>query len=492
MAESDPSTTIATIGALAEPAAPAAAPAVAPTPAQADAAADPEPTPKGVGGADLAKVDQILNKRATAGDAFLKKQEAAAAKAAADAAAGIVPAAPTVAKPQNVSILDQPELAEDTLIALLRGNTDPLLPYGQGTPKELVTYSRRWLKLVGDELRAEVQDTLLKRVVHGMECQISVLGQVKDANKDALWLNVFIKEKPVEDDEAAPDPPTMHMIFLCADHGCAFYISGYSPNKQGDRYRAIALDVEALRQGHVKPPSRLPPLKVKCVELASAMTALARVYALTSIKKLDPSLAQALTTNGTSDAPSPWVPLAKADDSAKAQLKRLNPGQRTALEKLDGAIAIVQGPPGTGKSHFITAACLSRVPKGARILACTATNKAIDALVAKFEQAGVEHQEARPVPRAGADDQRHERRAVAVGAAGKGRRQREGAAEAAEPGAADGAREARRRHRDRAGAAGHRQVALHHGGVPVARAEGGADPRVHGDEQGDRRAGGEV
>ena len=391
MAESDPSTTIATIGALAEPAAPAAAPAVAPTPAQADAAADPaaEPTPKGVGGADLAKVDQILNKRATAGDAFLKKQEAAAAKAAADAAAGIVPAAPTEAKPQNVSILDQPEVAEDSLIALLRGNTDPLLPYGQGTPKELVTYSRRWLKLVGDELRAEVQDTLLKRVVHGMECQISVLGQVKDANKDALWLNVFIKEKPVEDDEAAPDPPTMHMIFLCADHGCAFYISGYSPNKQGDRYRAIALDVEALRQGHVKPPSRLPPLKVKCVELASAMTALARVYALTSIKKLDPSLAQALTTNGTSDAPSPWVPLAKADDSAKAQLKRLNPGQRTALEKLDGAIAIVQGPPGTGKSHFITAACLSRVPKGARILACTATNKAIDALVAKFEQAGV-------------------------------------------------------------------------------------------------------
>ena len=389
MAESDPSTTIATIGALAEPAAPAAAPAVAPTPAQADAAADPEPTPKGVGGADLAKVDQILNKRATAGDAFLKKQEAAAAKAAADAAAGIVPAAPTEAKPQNVSILDQPELAEDSLIALLRGNTDPLLPYGQGTPKELVTYSRRWLKLVGDELRAEVQDTLLKRVVHGMECQISVLGQVKDANKDALWLNVFIKEKPVEDDEAAPDPPTMHMIFLCADHGCAFYISGYSPNKQGDRYRAIALDVEALRQGLVKPPSRLPPLKVKCVELASAMTALARVYALTSIKKLDPSLAQALTTNGTSDAPSPWVPLARADDSAKAQLKRLNPGQRTALEKLDGAIAIVQGPPGTGKSHFITAACLSRVPKGARILACTATNKAIDALVAKFEQAGV-------------------------------------------------------------------------------------------------------
>ena len=166
-------------------------------------------------------------------------------------------------------------------------------------------------------------------------------------------------------------------------------MSGYSPNKQGDRYRAIALDVEALRQGHVKPPSRLPPLKVKCVELASAMTALARVYALTSIKKLDPSLAQALTTNGTSDAPSPWLPLAKADDSAKAQLKRLNPGQRTALEKLDGAIAIVQGPPGTGKSHFITAACLSRVPKGARILACTATNKAIDALVAKFEQAGV-------------------------------------------------------------------------------------------------------
>ncbi|EOD15220.1 hypothetical protein EMIHUDRAFT_470572 [Emiliania huxleyi CCMP1516] len=71
------------------------------------------------------------------------------------------------------------------------------------------------------------------------------------------------------------------------------------------------------------------------------------------------------------------------------QLSRLNPGQRAALCGLDGAVTVVQGPPGTGKSSFITAACLSRVPAGSRILACTATNKAIDSLVAKLEAAGL-------------------------------------------------------------------------------------------------------
>ena len=52
-------------------------------------------------------------------------------------------------------------------------------------------------------------------------------------------------------------------------------------------------------------------------------------------------------------------------------------------------MTIVQGPPGTGKSSFILESFLQRIPEDARVLACTATNKAIDSLVAKFESAGV-------------------------------------------------------------------------------------------------------
>ena len=56
---------------------------------------------------------------------------------------------------------------------------------------------------------------------------------------------------------------------------------------------------------------------------------------------------------------------------------RLNAGQRRALAGLGqaGVVTVVQGPPGTGKSAFISATCLARVPQGARILACTSTNK---------------------------------------------------------------------------------------------------------------------
>ena len=49
----------------------------------------------------------------------------------------------------------------------------------------------------------------------------------------------------------------------------------------------------------------------------------------------------------------------------------------------------VQGPPGTGKSALIAQVVVSAVPPGARVLACTATNQAIDSLVAKLEAAGV-------------------------------------------------------------------------------------------------------
>ena len=74
--------------------------------------------------------------------------------AAADAAAGIVP---TEAKPQNVSILDQPELAEDSLIALLRGNPRLQRPLrGQCVLEPRAQkVSRVWRLLLRQEGRAQ-------------------------------------------------------------------------------------------------------------------------------------------------------------------------------------------------------------------------------------------------------------------------------------------------------------------------------------------------
>jgi len=159
----------------------------------------------------------------------------------------------------------------------------------------------------------------------------------------------------------------------------------------------------------------LPRGKMKAVELASASTALQRVHSLCSLGKLDAALAFGLgissglpaptgmlragstgalaeqaATAATPEPPvSPWLPLDESDPTVQAQLKRLNPSQHAAICGIDGPATLVQGPPGTGKSTFITAVCLTRIPPDARILACTATNKAIDSLVAKLESAGL-------------------------------------------------------------------------------------------------------
>ena len=298
------------------------------------------------------------------------------------------------------SILDNPEGAETILLTLLKAKTDQLVTFSDA-PAPLVHYAHRWLKLVGEELRDELNEGLRKQPQHlrGNECTLTVLGAVKDS-KDAHWVTIKTKDSAADDDgDETPDPPIMHALVLSAED-VVYYISGYQPDRRGDKFRAVPMDAEALRLARVTAPRSLPSVKQKCVELASASTALQRVHALCSISKLDPALAAALafdekgaapsaTPSLTASAPSPWRPLDDTDAQQQQQVRKLNPGQRAALRGLDGPVSIVQGPPGTGKSMFITAACLSRVPPGSRILACTATNKAIDSLVAKFESAGL-------------------------------------------------------------------------------------------------------
>jgi len=323
----------------------------------------------------------------------LEERVAAAAAAAAEVTTKTVEVAEEPVKAKPSSILSDPDWAEATVLALLCSKTDGMMPHGGEASTELVVYARKWLKLVADEFKAEVEEGLLKRPRGGMECTISALGPVKDAtNKAAIWLTVNTKEKPDEDE---PDPSATHMLFLSADGMVAFYLSGFNPARR-DQFRALAIDAEALRDKHiVRAPRMLPRGKGSYIELASASTALQRAHSLCSVAKLDPAIAVGIGISSarlpaaTLEAPSPWRPLEESEPFVQAQLRRLNASQRSAIFGLDGPVTLVQGPPGTGKSTFITAVCLTRVPLGSRILACTATNKAIDSLVAKLESSGL-------------------------------------------------------------------------------------------------------
>ena len=116
-----------------------------------------------------------------------------------------------------------------------------------------MAYAHRWLKLVGEEFRDEVTEGLLKRP-RGIECTISVLGPVKDSSRGAQWLTVKIKENKSEDEEAAPDPTAMHMLWLSAEFGVVFYISGYQPDRRdaAETPPRCGRDAAALRSSCIR------------------------------------------------------------------------------------------------------------------------------------------------------------------------------------------------------------------------------------------------
>ncbi|KAF0693291.1 hypothetical protein As57867_015669, partial [Aphanomyces stellatus] len=65
-------------------------------------------------------------------------------------------------------------------------------------------------------------------------------------------------------------------------------------------------------------------------------------------------------------------------------VSKLNTSQHAIMLNLATPVEFVQGPPGTGKSTFIVELLETRIPKGARVLMCTTTNKAIDSLTEKI------------------------------------------------------------------------------------------------------------
>jgi len=166
------------------------------------------------------------------------------------------------------------------------------------------------------------------------------------------------------------------------------------------RLSAEALQPEPWQRGAHELSAAVPGFKV-----CSALSYLYRAHSLSNLHKLHPRLRRALIPGDTCvsspawpDAeaePAPWLPMQASglgNGSALRDLGRvsLNGGQQDALRGIHGPVTLVQGPPGTGKSSFILEAFLQRMPEDARMLACTATNKAIDSLVAKFESAGID------------------------------------------------------------------------------------------------------
>ena len=276
-------------------------------------------------------------------------------------------------------------LSQDPAILLAR--TPP-------TDHALQNYARQWLTLVAKELRSEIAEALSRRAPRGTPEWFLSVQAVRDSEACALDVQRDDTESGAgdedDDDEARP-PPLLHTLLLSCDHDILFFVSGV-----GDSCRALAFDAGSLRSdtgSAVLTKLSLNLSRHKCLELLSAQSAIQRAHALCSLHLLHPSLASLLTAKdsgrgGRDDYRGPWRALSPTDTEQQRQVDRLNEGQRRALAGVRGAATLVQGPPGTGKSSFITAAVLARVPPGARILACTATNKAIDSLVSKLEEAG--------------------------------------------------------------------------------------------------------
>ena len=205
-------------------------------------------------------------------------------------------------------------------------------------------------------------------------------------------------------------PPRSHTLLFAQSHGLLFLWRGGGASRRG-RVVAWARSADGDQLRAVEPPPAGAAFEV--CEVASARTAVTRARTVTSVaSRLRPTLAallvpgapqpqqqpqqqQSSSTVPQHSAAHPWMRVGTADlmgsSASRSSGGGLNPSQAAAVAGLHGggAVGVVQGPPGTGKSALIAQVVVSCVPAGARVLACTATNQAIDSLVAKLEAAGV-------------------------------------------------------------------------------------------------------
>jgi superfamily I DNA and/or RNA helicase len=79
------------------------------------------------------------------------------------------------------------------------------------------------------------------------------------------------------------------------------------------------------------------------------------------------------------------------NQNQKSVLENLNPSQRNAISSIVSTedFVIVQGPPGTGKTSVLVEAIVELVSRGDRVLVSTPTNSALDLILSKCIQRGL-------------------------------------------------------------------------------------------------------
>lgn len=272
----------------------------------------------------------------------------------------------------------------------------------------LAKYCEGWIDRIGKELRADVNDTITNFDAcfqvgeESADWELQVRALAKDGGA-ANTLILTARDVESFDEEVAPTvrAPTFsaadeldgdlkpYTMLLAPRQRIVYLISGQSDLlKRG--YRALAFDANTFAPANVPVPGPKTKTvtKYKCIEIGTALSAIFRVQALMNLGNLDSNLRSLLIPGEESrydDSIQPWM---KKDFVGEPKFM-LNPGQQVALDGVSGSITVVQGPPGTGKSSFISEAFLRRIPPSAKVLVCTSTNKAIDSLVSKLEDAGV-------------------------------------------------------------------------------------------------------
>lgn len=127
-----------------------------------------------------------------------------------------------------------------------------------------------------------------------------------------------------------------------------------------------------------------------CLELLADETSFQRIKAgLTRVQRADTGRLAQLKQVLLGESPARFDPTLAVKDADLAPA--FNAPQREAVQLALTAqdVALVHGPPGTGKTTVLVEAARLAVARGDRVLACAASNAAVDLLASRISDAGV-------------------------------------------------------------------------------------------------------
>ena len=149
-------------------------------------------------------------------------------------------------------MLGTPDTVETCIRGLLSDKPDELL-HRSACSADAMAYARRWLRMVANELRAELAEVLESRRKQWLrQWQVSLQGAVRDS--EASYITVHSSshnddEDDEDDEDTARPPPLLYSLLHSREHGVLFFVSGFQPGAVGGQCRAIAFDVASLRNG---------------------------------------------------------------------------------------------------------------------------------------------------------------------------------------------------------------------------------------------------